>query len=139
MNINLNVRTFILAGVLSTATMFSSSPDPDPLVPFSGINEPPRRVYIGTHRSEVTERIGPPSDRFSSDVWVYWNYCDQLRAPNDPYKTLIIVFTGDRVARIRYTDTKATRAALAKFRRDAAIAQLARTLVNPAVPEKKVQ
>jgi hypothetical protein len=103
----------------------AAAADADALVPFLGFVA----VTVGTHRSAVTEHIGEPPDRFSPDVWVYWDYRDPRRAADERYKTVVIIFTGDRVARIRFTDTKATRDALAKFRRDQAIALLPRVTI----------
>jgi len=130
------VLSLILAAVLPSLPMFAdpvSGSNSDLLVPFSDIVE----VRIGAHRSVVAKCIGEPSDKFSSDVWVYWKHRDPRRAANDPYQTLIIVFTGECVTHMRFTDTKATRVALAEFRHGQAIAQQALTHVTPPVGEKK--
>ena len=52
-------------------------------------------------------------------------------------RTVVIIFTGDIVSRIRFTDTEATRASLAKFRRDQAVALQLPTNVNPLMAGTK--
>jgi hypothetical protein len=123
MKLLFTVRSLVLAAALSASPMFTATAaalNADAVVPFWDFVD----VTVGTHRRDVPERIGEPPDRFSPDVWVYWDYRDPRRATDERYQTLIIIFTGDRVTRIRFTDTKETRAALAKFRRDQAIALL---------------
>jgi hypothetical protein len=131
MKLILTVHALILAVAPFAPSMFAASPaasKADALVPFLGFDV----VTVGTHRSDVTERIGDPPDRFSPDVWVYWDYRDPRRAADERYQTVVIIFTGDWVTRIRFTDTKATRDALAKFRRDQASAKVLAG-VNPPV------
>jgi uncharacterized protein YegJ (DUF2314 family) len=117
------VHALILTAAFSAPPLFadtSAASNANALVPFLGFVD----VTVGTHRSDVAERLGEPPDRFSPDVWVYWDYRDPRRAADERYQTLVIIFTGERVTRIRFTDTKTTRDALAKFRRDEAIAML---------------
>jgi uncharacterized protein YegJ (DUF2314 family) len=130
MNLSLNVRMLILAGALNFPTIFASPSNPDVLVPFY------EEVRVGTHRGIVIERIGEPADRWSSDVWVYWDYRDPKRSAYDPHRTLILIFSGDWLTSIRFTDTDATRAALARFRRDQAIVQLGLTALEPLAAGK---
>ena len=117
------IHSLLLAAALATQPLFASTSKADAPSPFLDFD----LVTIGTHRSQVTERIGDPSDKFSADVWIYWDYRDPRRAADERYKTVIIIFADNSVARIRFTDTKATRAALAKFRHDQALMIAAHT------------
>ena len=119
----------VLSAALGLAPVVSLSADSrvDDLVPMLDFED----VTLDTHRSVVTQRLGEPSDRFSPDVWIYWDYRDPRRAADERYKTVVLVFSGDRLTHIRFTDTAATRAALAEYRRGLAIAALLLTSTTP--------
>ena len=55
-----------------------------------------------------------------------------MSVSDERYRTVVLILTGDRVTRIRFTDTAATRAALAKFRLDQAIASRLHANITPA-------
>lgn len=129
------VASLILAAV-SSLPMFAdpaSTSNVDALVLLSGIVD----VTVGTHRSDVSQRLGNPRDTLSPDVWIYWDYRDPRRAADERYQTLVIIFNGDEVSRMRFTDTKETRTMVSNFRRDQAVTRLLTAGANPLVVGNK--
>jgi hypothetical protein len=67
-------------------------------------------------RTVLVAQLGQPTERLSSNVWVYADFRAPHRPAHERYDALLVVFTGERVTRLRLVQSAAVVPALAKFR-----------------------
>ena len=77
-------------------------------------------IATGMHRDDVAAQLGAPSETFSAEIWIYWDFRAKGRPAEEKADTLIVVFTNDRVSRLRLSERQPVIALLTQLRRRAA-------------------
>ena len=81
---------------------------------------PSVHARVGMTRDELVGLLGQPSQKLSATVWVYSDFRAKNRPKAEQHESLVVVFNGDRVSKLRLTQHSLIVAALARVRADAA-------------------
>jgi len=70
---------------------------------------------VGATRAEVLESLGTAGVKISKDCWVYWEFGPVQKAGDaSRYNTLVIQFSGEKVAAMKLVDAQTIRTFLAQ-------------------------
>ena len=108
----LALASLVLAAAPAAFAAESSVIDDHALLPF-GVSAHAR---VGMPRVELVEMLGAPSQKLSEHVWAYWDFRIAEGAGQHRGDALIVIFSEDRVNRLRFTSRRAVELALEKMR-----------------------
>lgn len=76
-------------------------------------------VVAGMPRAEVLRQLGEPDEALAPQLWVYWNFRAKSPALAPGADTLVVVFKGERVERVRLTQRAPVLALMHQLRQNA--------------------
>ena len=135
MKVLLHVRSLVLSAALSPAfaAQTPTTSDANALVSLASDSSALRRISSRTidlmlgvprkksspdrslSREAVEVMLGIPGAKLSPNVWVYWNCKVEDIPACEPYNTLIIEFTEDRVSFVRFGRSEPVRTFIAQL------------------------
>ena len=74
----------------------------------------PLHIARGMTPKDVQARLGAPGAKLAANIWVYWDFKAKNAPRGDKSDTLLVIFSENRVQRIRLCDSQPVRTFLAQ-------------------------
>src|SRR5439155_8930519 len=124
------ISTLVAVGATSVVPSVGRADEREPLIPFDATAAEVWHLphfKVGAPRAEVLAEFGRPSEQRGPEFWIYRDFRSHFKSAYEKgYDTLVVIFSGEQVSRMRLVNGAQLTAALAEQQRRLAASALAK-------------